>query len=244
MGGCLGQDSFPNANMLVCSPAWPAAAALRVPLQAPLGALRLTWEAVRPWVSPGDLKATNIWGDQPPVLPVFLPILLPHLDPSKEMQYPNHSAESLHPVSSSAKLCHLSPFLAFPVLNLATPGAGPELGGPSQRTPCSTPHGTPELRLLASDICPLASAPSGPRRCASCRTQRTPLWRDAEDGTPLCNACGIRSAEWRSWGGDANQPVLSQHGVFHLWGKMGFFVAVSIPLLHPECWFLVLPLQV
>ncbi|XP_042549576.1 GATA-type zinc finger protein 1 [Dipodomys spectabilis] len=23
-----------------------------------------------------------------------------------------------------------------------------------------------------------------PRRCASCRTQRTPLWRDAEDGTP------------------------------------------------------------
>ncbi|XP_058381405.1 GATA-type zinc finger protein 1 [Diceros bicornis minor] len=33
---------------------------------------------------------------------------------------------------------------------------------------------------------------SGPRRCASCSTQRTPLWRDAEDGTPLCNACGIR----------------------------------------------------
>nr|XP_040146416.1 ferredoxin-2, mitochondrial isoform X8 [Ictidomys tridecemlineatus] len=31
-----------------------------------------------------------------------------------------------------------------------------------------------------------------PRCCASCRTQRTPLWRDAEDGTPLCNACGIR----------------------------------------------------
>ncbi|XP_004633058.1 GATA-type zinc finger protein 1 [Octodon degus] len=32
----------------------------------------------------------------------------------------------------------------------------------------------------------------GLRRCASCSTQRTPLWRDAEDGTPLCNACGIR----------------------------------------------------
>nr|XP_033779464.1 GATA-type zinc finger protein 1 isoform X2 [Geotrypetes seraphini] len=28
--------------------------------------------------------------------------------------------------------------------------------------------------------------------CASCRTEKTPLWRDAEDGTPLCNACGIR----------------------------------------------------
>ena len=30
------------------------------------------------------------------------------------------------------------------------------------------------------------------KTCASCRTRRTPLWRDAEDGTPLCNACGIR----------------------------------------------------
>ncbi|XP_033029655.1 GATA-type zinc finger protein 1 isoform X2 [Lacerta agilis] len=28
--------------------------------------------------------------------------------------------------------------------------------------------------------------------CASCKTKKTPLWRDAEDGTPLCNACGIR----------------------------------------------------
>lgn len=28
--------------------------------------------------------------------------------------------------------------------------------------------------------------------CASCKTRRTPLWRDSEDGTPLCNACGIR----------------------------------------------------
>ncbi|XP_006765814.1 PREDICTED: GATA-type zinc finger protein 1 isoform X2 [Myotis davidii] len=39
---------------------------------------------------------------------------------------------------------------------------------------------------------PGGSEAQGPRRCASCRTQRTPLWRDAEDGTPLCNACGIR----------------------------------------------------
>ncbi|KAM8972480.1 GATA-type zinc finger protein 1 [Pelodytes ibericus] len=30
------------------------------------------------------------------------------------------------------------------------------------------------------------------KKCASCKTQKTPLWRDAEDGTPLCNACGIR----------------------------------------------------
>ncbi|XP_027990519.2 GATA-type zinc finger protein 1 [Eptesicus fuscus] len=39
---------------------------------------------------------------------------------------------------------------------------------------------------------PGGSEALGARRCASCRTQRTPLWRDAEDGTPLCNACGIR----------------------------------------------------
>ncbi|XP_015096380.2 GATA-type zinc finger protein 1 [Vicugna pacos] len=47
------------------------------------------------------------------------------------------------------------------------------------------PAGGPEANLRGSEAL-------GPRRCASCRTQRTPLWRDAEDGTPLCNACGIR----------------------------------------------------
>ncbi|WAR22697.1 ZGLP1-like protein [Mya arenaria] len=31
------------------------------------------------------------------------------------------------------------------------------------------------------------------KTCASCKTRRTPLWRDSEDGTPLCNACGIRT---------------------------------------------------
>ena len=30
------------------------------------------------------------------------------------------------------------------------------------------------------------------KQCASCGTKKTPLWRDAEDGTSLCNACGIR----------------------------------------------------
>ena len=33
---------------------------------------------------------------------------------------------------------------------------------------------------------------SSGRQCASCNTRRTALWRGAEDGTPLCNACGIR----------------------------------------------------
>ncbi|XP_047632970.1 GATA-type zinc finger protein 1 [Phacochoerus africanus] len=51
--------------------------------------------------------------------------------------------------------------------------------------PMTGPARGPEANLGGSEAL-------GPRRCASCRTQRTPLWRDAEDGTPLCNACGIR----------------------------------------------------
>ena len=35
------------------------------------------------------------------------------------------------------------------------------------------------------------------KECASCGTHKTPLWRDAEDGTPLCNACGIRYKKYR-----------------------------------------------
>lgn len=110
------------------------------------------------------------------------------------------------------------------------------------------PHRPPELGLLASDPCPLASSLSGPRRCASCRTQRTPLWRDAEDGTPLCNACGIRSSEWRrdlGWGLRIS-PCLAGVGFAEeetptSWGTgltRGDFWAPA------ECWFLALPSQV
>ncbi|XP_048452029.1 GATA-type zinc finger protein 1 [Rhincodon typus] len=35
------------------------------------------------------------------------------------------------------------------------------------------------------------------KSCVSCGTGKTPLWRDAEDGTPLCNACGIRYKKYR-----------------------------------------------
>ncbi|KAM4754566.1 GATA-type zinc finger protein 1 [Cyanocitta cristata] len=37
----------------------------------------------------------------------------------------------------------------------------------------------------------------GRKRCTSCKTRRTPLWRTAEDGTVLCNACGIRYRKYR-----------------------------------------------
>ena len=39
--------------------------------------------------------------------------------------------------------------------------------------------------------------PSKLKTCASCKTTKTPLWRDSEDGTPYCNACGIRYKKYR-----------------------------------------------
>ena len=46
--------------------------------------------------------------------------------------------------------------------------------------------------ILDSDTFDSSPSQSFQRECASCGTKKTPLWRDAEDGTPLCNACGIR----------------------------------------------------
>ena len=34
-------------------------------------------------------------------------------------------------------------------------------------------------------------------KTCSCKTRKTPLWRDSEDGTPYCNACGIRYKKYR-----------------------------------------------
>lgn len=42
-----------------------------------------------------------------------------------------------------------------------------------------------------------ATSSSKGKVCASCCTRKTPMWRDAEDGTPLCNACGIRYKKYR-----------------------------------------------
>lgn len=123
-----------------------------------MGALRPTWEAVRPWVSPGDMRAINIWGGQPPVLPVFLPILLPHLDPSRR----SHSTPSTwlsHPTPGFL-LCGALPSASLPafpsVLDLATPRAGPEPGEAFTEIPqIPTPLHTD---LLSSDSWTLTSA--------------------------------------------------------------------------------------
>lgn len=56
---------------------------------------------------------------------------------------------------------------------------------------CSDP---PERESTKSLIkhCFRAQQTSKTKSCASCKTKKTPLWRDSEDGTPYCNACGIR----------------------------------------------------
>ncbi|KAJ8001711.1 hypothetical protein DPEC_G00172290 [Dallia pectoralis] len=53
------------------------------------------------------------------------------------------------------------------------------------------------LRTSSSEEESDPSSLSRNKICASCCTKKTPLWRDAEDGTPLCNACGIRYKKYR-----------------------------------------------
>ncbi|XP_059588208.1 ferredoxin-2, mitochondrial isoform X1 [Alligator mississippiensis] len=52
-------------------------------------------------------------------------------------------------------------------------------------------------RELSSEDEPDSLSAQRGKCCASCKTQKTPLWRIAEDGTPLCNACGIRYKKYR-----------------------------------------------
>uniref|UniRef100_A0A3B3HG23 GATA-type domain-containing protein n=1 Tax=Oryzias latipes TaxID=8090 RepID=A0A3B3HG23_ORYLA len=51
--------------------------------------------------------------------------------------------------------------------------------------------------ISAAFVLPTARSHGCRRICASCCTRKTPMWRDAEDGTPLCNACGIRYKKYR-----------------------------------------------
>ncbi|KAK5865974.1 hypothetical protein PBY51_020202 [Eleginops maclovinus] len=53
------------------------------------------------------------------------------------------------------------------------------------------------LKTSSSDESSWMSSGSKGKVCASCCTRKTPMWRDAEDGTPLCNACGIRYKKYR-----------------------------------------------
>ena len=65
-------------------------------------------------------------------------------------------------------------------------------------SPPSTP--IPKVHVHEEQPLPLKSihyARPGKKTCLSCHTTKTPLWRDSEDGTPYCNACGIRYRKYR-----------------------------------------------
>ncbi|XP_072172484.1 uncharacterized protein [Diadema setosum] len=61
----------------------------------------------------------------------------------------------------------------------------------SSALPSSTSHSS------TSKVGNVTSSKCKGKQCESCKTRCTPLWRDAEDGTPLCNACGIRYKKYR-----------------------------------------------
>lgn len=60
----------------------------------------------------------------------------------------------------------------------------------------SYPYPT-EAKRSSHFVSPKARATPKSKTCASCKTKKTPLWRDSEDGTPYCNACGIRFKKYR-----------------------------------------------
>ncbi|CAD7685610.1 unnamed protein product [Nyctereutes procyonoides] len=108
------------------------------------------------------------------------PTALPRRRPRKQSK-PHQGAEKVDPqfegVTLKFQIKPDSSLQIIPSYSLAC--------GSRAQAPSTGPAGGPEVNSGGSEAL-------GPRCCASCRTQRTPLWRDAEDGTPLCNACGIR----------------------------------------------------
>ena len=65
-----------------------------------------------------------------------------------------------------------------------------------------SPPATPLPKLTSNEETPLpikmtACRIGTKKTCLSCHTTKTPLWRDSEDGTPYCNACGIRYRKYR-----------------------------------------------
>ncbi|XP_043769970.1 GATA-type zinc finger protein 1 isoform X1 [Cervus elaphus] len=101
----------------------------------------------------------------------------------RKQSNPQRSAEKVDPLFEGVTLKFQikpdSSLQIIPSYSLACSSRSPE-------PPAPGPARGPEANSGGSEAL-------APRRCASCRTERTPLWRDAEDGTPLCNACGTRN---------------------------------------------------
>ena len=74
---------------------------------------------------------------------------------------------------------------------------------PTQKSYCNSEYVDPEHQQKENEYetkyYSLKCSRSGSKTkvCASCSTRKTPLWRDSDDGTPYCNACGIRFKKYR-----------------------------------------------
>lgn len=68
-----------------------------------------------------------------------------------------------------------------------------EFSGPPGPLVAAAPPPTPASAAAAGpSSAPPPAAPPPHRQCANCLTVKTPFWRkDARDGRPLCNACGL-----------------------------------------------------
>ncbi|XP_072319450.1 GATA-type zinc finger protein 1 [Eucyclogobius newberryi] len=66
-----------------------------------------------------------------------------------------------------------------------------------KRTRLRTRMSQKSLKTSSDEDSDSATSEAKDKVCASCCTKKTPMWRDAEDGTPLCNACGIRYKKYR-----------------------------------------------
>ncbi|CAI9169812.1 unnamed protein product [Rangifer tarandus platyrhynchus] len=128
-------------------------------------------------LTPANQQSPNLGPPRAPPTPPAQPQRRP-----RKQSNPQRSAEKVDPLFEGVTLKFQikpdSSLQIIPSYSLACSSRSPEPPAPGPaRGPEANPGGSEAL---------------GPRRCASCRTERTPLWRDAEDGTPLCNACGIR----------------------------------------------------
>ncbi|XP_070323281.1 GATA-type zinc finger protein 1-like [Odocoileus virginianus] len=145
--------------------------ALEIPGPSPLA------KDVKNMLTPANQQSPNLGPPRAPPTPPAQPQRRP-----RKQSNPQRSTEKVDPLFEGVTLkFHIKPdssLQIIPSYSLACSSRSPEPPAPGPaRGPEANPGGSEAL---------------APRRCASCRTERTPLWRDAEDGTPLCNTCGIR----------------------------------------------------
>jgi len=138
----------------------------------------------RLWVQAGETCEAFTLDSRPVLKDKRSPWRSPHLDgvdADDEMEAMNSPISCFSPP--------YSPFCTEAISEAATK--------PSSSSYPSTMEGTLKEKRAAQFVSPKARTVPKSKTCASCKTKKTPLWRDSEDGTPYCNACGIRFKKYR-----------------------------------------------